>query len=510
MFRVIAVSCVLMISIVATSAQPSALPQENVTVTAIKSREILEKFAKAFIAPTRLTGKIARWQKGICPLTLGQPPSLNRLVTQRVKEVAARVGVPVNTMQSCTANIEIIFTTTPQALLGNIRVHNPLYLGYADTAAQRAAAATVTRPVQAWYTTETVDLDGIGRIDGSQQGAGVGIRMACYSCLPACGGCANNNPPIDLPYASFASVTGRRINDGTTSALNHVIITVDTSKLVGHDFGPLTDYIAMLALTQLNSLDTCQQLPSIVNLLAPNCDQKVSTITEMDLAHLRGLYKMSAEKSLLFEQNDIVDRMKDALSGTTPIDLQVEFAQDHEAVISAAASAGNLSVDFYIKSTCEKPDRMSFSKPVYNDETDVARYNYAVELYNKQLKAFDTCINEYTSRASHDIDWILFTVNTAVAKAKGSNPPSAPTVFGNMPSGFYPSPACALPDKEFGTPPDVNDVKAMDAYNAKVRDFNALAESFSACLKTYETRARLDIERVENAQRDAASQTSVQ
>ena len=42
---------------------------------------------------------------------------------------------------------------------------------------------------------------------------------------------------------------------------------VDSTKLAGQEIVPLSDYIAMLALTQINSLAACQDLPSIVNRL---------------------------------------------------------------------------------------------------------------------------------------------------------------------------------------------------------------------------------------------------
>ncbi|HEV2224670.1 MAG TPA: hypothetical protein VGR84_16890 [Candidatus Acidoferrales bacterium] len=68
------------------------------------------------------------------------------------------MGAPVSDMKSCTPNIEIVFTTAPQVLLDGIRKDDPDYLGYATTSDQRDALATVSRPVQAWYTTETIDL----------------------------------------------------------------------------------------------------------------------------------------------------------------------------------------------------------------------------------------------------------------------------------------------------------------------------------------------------------------
>jgi hypothetical protein len=118
-----------------------------------------------------------------------------------------------------------------------------------------------------------------------------------------------------LGDARFASVTGNRVSDGMRSALYHVLIVVDPGKLQDNEIGPLADYIAMLALTQLNSLDVCQQLPSIVNILAPGCERKPNGITEDDLAYLRGLYQMSPEKSLVVQRNEIADRMTETMAG---------------------------------------------------------------------------------------------------------------------------------------------------------------------------------------------------
>jgi hypothetical protein len=311
--RILAASAALTISTVAASAQaPSGLPTENVTVTAAKSREALDKFAKAFTTPTKLTGKIARWETAVCPSVAGQKPAFTVFIAERVKAIAAATGAPVNTNSTCTPNIQIIFTTTPQQLLDQIRKDDPDYLGYATTSAQREALATIIRPVQSWYTTETIDLDGVHRMDSGRK-LGNGITMSNFSAFAMPSSSGVNRDPIDLPYATYARVTGNHINDGARTGLNHVIIVIDSTKLAGQKVVPLSDYIAMLALTQLNSLDTCQQLPSIVNMMAAGCDQKVNGITATDLAYLRGLYKMDADKSLLFQQNNIADVMVDTM-----------------------------------------------------------------------------------------------------------------------------------------------------------------------------------------------------
>lgn len=304
--QILFLSTVLMVLDLRASAQPpSASPQESQTMTA--TREMLGAFAKAFTTPTKLTGKIARWVTAICPVAKGQKPAFTRFITQRVQAIAAAAGVPVSTNGSCTPNIEIIFTTTPQDLLDHIRKDEPNYLGYATTNEQREKLATVTRPVQAWYTTESIDLRGTHKMDSGRR-FDTGMTMSNFS---AVGGA--NRDPLYLPDATYAHVTGNHISDGVRSGFNHVIIAIDSNKLAGQQLIPLSDYIAMLALTQPNSLDSCQQLPSIVNLMATGCDQKLDGMTATDLAFLQGLYKMDADKSLPSQQSEIGDLMQNSL-----------------------------------------------------------------------------------------------------------------------------------------------------------------------------------------------------
>jgi hypothetical protein len=266
-------------------------PTENVTVTANKLREVFHKFTDTFATPTKLGGKIARWERRLCPLVLGQNPHFTAFITQRVKYIALAAGARLNTEASCTPNIEIIFTTTPQALMDSVRKDHPLYLGYADTNAQLEKLATVTRPVQAWYTTETRDANGRRDVDSvllSDSSGGV----------------------MFMPHVYASS--GGHINNGMLSGFFHILIVIDSTKMAGQKIVPLADYISMLALTQINSLDACQQQqPSVVNMLAADCDHAQDGVTEFDLAYLQGIYRMSAGRELMFQRNDIASTMAD-------------------------------------------------------------------------------------------------------------------------------------------------------------------------------------------------------
>ena len=290
--RIFTVSILLMAGGLHASAE-TAGPSETVTVTANKLREVFHKFTDTFATPTKLGGKVARWERRICPLVLGQNPHFTAFITQRIKYIALAAGARINTEASCKPNIEIIFTTTPQTLMDDVHKNHPLYLGYADSNAQLGTLATVTRPVQAWYTTETEDWNGRRQVD------------SVLWLMP------NGDPMFDVP--NFAS-SGSRINEGGRSGFKHILIVIDSTKLAGQRIVPLADYISMLALTQLNSLDACQELPSIVSMLAAGCEHATDGLTKYDLAYLQGLYRMWEWRGLMFQRNDIASTMADKLA----------------------------------------------------------------------------------------------------------------------------------------------------------------------------------------------------
>jgi hypothetical protein len=264
-------------------AQPAPGGPETIPPGAVNA------FVDSLAVPTHMTGKIARWEKPICAVAVGQQPPVARFVTQHLIAVAAAAGAPVSSDTGCTANVQIVFTTTPQALLDSVRAKDTDYLGYAASTAEREKLAMVTHPIQAWYSTETRDLRGRVTIDS---GRDRGVDTA----------------------ASTARVTGNLISEGLHTGFHHILVVVDLSKLPGQEIVPLSDYIAVLALAQVDSLDGCRQLPSILNLLVRDCARKSDHITENDLAYLSGLYKMDPNRRFATQKSDLAGQMAQTLA----------------------------------------------------------------------------------------------------------------------------------------------------------------------------------------------------
>ena len=168
--RAFLVLCALLGSLLLTLrgvAQPTAPATESVTVTSLRNapQQVVDHFVQTFAAPTHMTGKMARWENGVYPNTLGLGPKFASFITARVREIATQVGASVDRTGSCRTNIQIVFTTTPQALLDNVRKNHKSYLGYSGTSEQADKLAIVSHPIQSWYETATRDLAGHVELD---------------------------------------------------------------------------------------------------------------------------------------------------------------------------------------------------------------------------------------------------------------------------------------------------------------------------------------------------------
>jgi len=286
-----------------TAQQQAATTPENtvenviVTEPRLRSEKALNNFIITHAAATPLLDKIARWKTGICPITIGLPPKLALYVNQRILRVAMAAGAPLAHGETCRPNIAVLATAEPQKVLDFVRAKRPALLGF-HYRPQRERLATMKLAVQAWYSTATEDFNGM--ISGDLPSGDLG-----YGLMSARG-----------EVGTYAT-SGSRLGNGLKSEFTASIILVDVNKITGQEIGPLADYIAMLAISQGQSYDMCQSVPTITNLMAPNCeaDMKPAAITDVDMTYLRGLYRMRPDGNLYAERGSIAFEMKKDLGG---------------------------------------------------------------------------------------------------------------------------------------------------------------------------------------------------
>ena len=255
---------------------------DEITVTGTRT---VRNFIDMATMPSPI-GQVSRWKVAVCPKTTGMRPTYTDFVSKRIREIAHEIGAPVNDDPACHANLQIIFTEHPQAMLDTIRNKLPELLGY-HYAPQAKELATVVNPIQGWYATATRDR--------------------------------NNQFMFDDPYAvNTTTVEGTRLRTGLRSEFVAVTVVVDLGVVENQEIGAISDHVAMLAFAQAKAFERCREVPSITNMLL-DCPagQKAVALTRYDSAYLKALYAINdrdADRHLL--TGDIAFMMRKFLAAS--------------------------------------------------------------------------------------------------------------------------------------------------------------------------------------------------
>lgn len=274
-------------------------PVEEVVITGTYDRQKLEQviipqFMSSHSAPVPATGQLARWRVPVCPKITGMQPEAADYLTRRIIKQAQIMGAPTAASgKTCEPDIEVLFTSQPQEQLDFIAEKYPRVLG----SGRKRGDTLMSRAIQAWYQTGT-------RSSSPQR------RSKCDSATVA-----QPDPPWG-DEAPACGEAGSRLTHHLESELLHVLVIVDQGKLSQTHLQTTADYIAMIALARVGSMDGCSELPSVLDLLATDCARaSPEGITAADGAFLRSLYHADLQMDLKFEQSDIRKQMLNELAG---------------------------------------------------------------------------------------------------------------------------------------------------------------------------------------------------
>lgn len=251
----------------AAEAAP-ATPVEEVTVTASDRRTISE-FVRDISEESR-GGRLARWNRKICPANIGLQRRYGEYLNERLAEIARDAGLKV-AKPGCKPDILIIVTPDVPAVLEELkRDSNGIFSErrWSDERTSTGGSQSLAsfmqsdRPVRWWHVSETVAADG--------QPVGDNVRMRA---------------------------SGSRVRSTVREDFNAVIVIVDANKAQGVTYQALADYVAMVSLAQLNPNVDSTQVPTVLNIFRDVEAGKptVAGLTDWDRAYLKSLYGIRAD-----------------------------------------------------------------------------------------------------------------------------------------------------------------------------------------------------------------------
>jgi hypothetical protein len=278
----------LLASVGAAAAQESEpTSSEEVVVTGQRTEEAIRAFVDEVSVTMGSTGQLARWDRRICPGVAGLRGRYAQFVIDRMAQRAFDVGLDVGD-PGCRANMLIIVTRDPDAMAQRLVDDHPGALGYfaergRNTLGRASLRAFVESdaPVRWWHVsrTTTESFDEIGET-------------------------ADGSPPV-----TFRLSNASRLSRSTHQNFGAAFIIVDAGRLteIELDFGALADYLAMVALAQVDADASTTGLTTILNLFSDEASPRA--LTDWDIAYLRGLYSAESTVSARRHAGDIAQTM---------------------------------------------------------------------------------------------------------------------------------------------------------------------------------------------------------
>lgn len=285
------------------SAGATPAPDE-IVVEGHRLQQALSDFVGVVSTPPNGEIQLARWDRRICVSVAGIRAQYGQFMVDRIAQRAFQVGLEAGA-PGCTANVLVLVTPDANALAQEL-VNNdrPLLAAYESGTRGRDALddfASNTRPVRWWHVAQTVTADGQ-------------VVRGSTSLHAMSGGLSSGSGAV-VRVGDMG-----RTRATTRQDFNRVVIIVDATRAQGFQFAALSDYVAMVALAQLDPSADTSQFPSVLNLFtdqAAGRDVPVG-MTDWDVAYLSGLYGARRNAASTRQQRrDIAHHMRGEVSTPT-------------------------------------------------------------------------------------------------------------------------------------------------------------------------------------------------
>jgi hypothetical protein len=298
--------------------EPAATPPQGrddvqIVVTA-PTRQAIQSFVGSLAAAPQYMDQMGRWDRRVCPgvigLQLEQAQFIVDRIAQRAFEVGLRAGNP-----GCRADIAIFVTPDAQLFArefvsqyGRVMArHHDFNVSTPGEAALNAFQNSA-RPVRWWHVSEMV--------------VGNGEHLHDAEVAPPDRAAETGNIGVT---ASRVRSDGTRLRRPTRQEFQRVIIVVDARQAQGVRLEALSDYLAMVALAQINPDQDVSGFPTILNLFSPGQQPAHAEMSEWDVSYLQGVYHMQRQAiRAQYQRADISRAMERNLRDQGPQQPQPE------------------------------------------------------------------------------------------------------------------------------------------------------------------------------------------
>jgi hypothetical protein len=250
--------------------QGQITPLEDVVVEGRSREEVARSFVDAIADPLPGRGP-SRWDRSVCIGVANLREDVSQYMVDRISEIARQVGLTAGE-PGCRPDVLIVATDNGNAMAGALVEARPRLFntGMSGTNQSRAALREFQEnddPVRWWHVSLPVD---------SETG------------LPATQIPGYGPSTINVFSAS-------RLRTQVQNDLQRVFIIVDFSRAGAVDVVQLSDYLAMVALAQVDPDAQTGSFDTVLNLF--EVPSAPPSLTDWDKSYLRALYTAELDRT---------------------------------------------------------------------------------------------------------------------------------------------------------------------------------------------------------------------
>lgn len=277
LLRLLGLSCVAL-AMLAAPATAQETPRgaddpvdlDDVVVEGQRLEQVAREFVAEVGAPPYRRG-LARWREGICVAAVNLRPAAAQPLIDHISRVGMTLGLTPRD-PGCTPNIIIVFTAeADEVSRGMVEARRTAFhSGVGGLDRGRAALEAFQhsgRPVRWWHISVPINA----------QTGGPGIRLPGMTAAPY------------VPGEGLVN-RGRYVRDD----LNKVVIVVDVDAVAGVSGEQLADYLALIALSQVDPDGQTQGFSTVLNLFSD--PEGTPGLSGWDRAYLDALYDTPSER----------------------------------------------------------------------------------------------------------------------------------------------------------------------------------------------------------------------
>ncbi len=260
---------------------------EDVIVDTRRLEDTTEDYVDAIAAPARRRG-LARWKDGMCVGVVNLEAETAQYLADRVSDVARSLGLRAHEPE-CHPSVLIVATSDGPAFTEQFVAMRPRLFRVGAAGMDRGSAELrefirEERPVRWWHVSLPVD---------SETGNPV-VRPPGFVAGSGTGGGGRDATSAQEYAPNTAIFAASRLTTQYVDHLKRVFIIVDVDRMNGASLQQLGDYVAMVAMAQVDPDADTGRFDTILNLF-DDPSTAPTGLTGWDRAYLEGLYDLGSE-----------------------------------------------------------------------------------------------------------------------------------------------------------------------------------------------------------------------